>query len=93
MATPRMDDFFQYNFQHHLHDTILTTEKYFKIKEFPQYFSVRRGAKRLDAIAYNIYGNHDYWIYLAVYNDLRDPFDLPGQIWFIPPVELNQIIA
>lgn len=37
------------------------------------------GYDHIDLLAYQLYGDYDYWIPLAIYNDVVNPFDLVDQ--------------
>ena len=70
-------------------DFLLTTEQKNKITGFPKEKRIdmitdykiievsERQKGRIDLVAYDNYGNSDFWWVILVFNKLRDPFNIP----------------
>lgn len=62
------------------------------LKSFPrgQWLYVR--GRKISQIAQDLYGNAEWWVYLAYFNDITDPYVLPETLYFVPMSELSGLV-
>jgi uncharacterized protein YvpB len=90
--TFNMNKIFEYNFKYNIHDSLNSNALYKAIKKYKKHIWVSSNGKRLEVLAYELYKNTDFWIILAIYNDIVNPFDVPNRVYFIPQEDLTSII-
>ena len=76
-----------------LYDTLQPTELLKAVKAYPKNYTIVTTGAALPVIANQLYGDSEYWIFLAEYNNLIDPVVTPSTLYIIPKVELVQIIS
>ena len=86
------DKLHTYDWKAHIHNIYRDKKLYRDIKEYPKHYTYRTSFKRLDLIAWELCDDPIYWELLAVYNDIKDPFKLPEEIFVIPKEHLMAMV-
>lgn len=73
-------------------DTLTPTNLMKSIKAYPKRYIIRTGGKSLDYLSNQLYGSVEYWIVLAEYNNIVNPYVVPDAIYYIPDKELQRLI-
>lgn len=77
----------KYDFDLDIVDTLASRHlRLNKIKTIEKDKYVESNGRTLSYIAYDIYGDVNYWTLLAIYNDIVDPFIVPSKIYY-PSIE------
>lgn len=79
---------FEFNIEIGLYDMFRPTIEAKKIKAYEKKPWVIVRGRSLFQIAYDLYGDAGWWIFLAYFNDLVDPFNLPSELYFVPRGDL-----
>lgn len=83
---------YEYNKPLGIYDSLADTKVKQQLHAFPKTNVIETRGKSLDYIAYNLYGDVEYWVYLAEYNKIINPYEVPDKIFFIPINNLQVII-
>lgn len=62
------------------------------LKSYPRSHWLYVRGRKISQIAYDLYGNSEWWVYLAFFNDIADPYDLPDTLYFLPAAELSSLV-
>ena len=87
-----LNNLYPYTQKDSIHDVVLNNELRSKLTMRPKREYVFTEGRTISLIAFTLYGDHDYWIFLADYNDLVDPFTPSEKLYYIPKAELRDIL-
>ena len=87
-----LESLFGYNFNLGIVDSLKDSKIIDNISKYPRDYSVKSDGRTLSYVAFDIYGSVDYWMLLAIYNDIVDPFVVPEVIYYIPSSESYNLL-
>jgi len=76
-----------------MHDTIANKNLYDAIRAYPKKYWTNTQNRGLEAVAYDLYNDVEFWIIIAVYNDIIDPLEIQEAVFFIPKDELLEMMS